>query len=415
MSRMRKFVFVLAATLISLVSKTYSQEINFSDSSVISVITCSPGEEIYAKFGHTGVRINDPVSKINVVFNYGIFSFNTDNFIYKFIKGETDYSLGVYETSLFLPEYEQRNSTVWEQVLNLTIPEKRKIINALVTNYRPENRIYRYNFVYDNCATRPRDKILYNIDGHVIIPKLPEPKTFRQWVGVYVGNDSWTKFGIDILLGKEADKVATEYECMFLPEVMMSQLQLATIITNNKHQRNLVSDRNVLVNSTPVPEQKLKIRDMPMTFFIIVLILAIAVMIYEYVRRTYFKAIDFVLLFVTGLIGWLLMFLMVVSTHPLVNYNLNILWLNPFNLIAAFFLWSRKYKPYLFVYQLLNMLALVLAMLVLALSIQSINAAVFPILVLLLLRYSRWVVRTKHKLYRHSKSFLKYFGFKKRK
>jgi len=102
-------------------------------------------------YGHTG---NDPQNKVDVVFNYGIFSFETDNFYYKFIKGETDYYLGVNQTNIFLAEYARRNSMVWEQIIDISVPEKRKLINALVENYEPENRKYRYNFVFDNCATR---------------------------------------------------------------------------------------------------------------------------------------------------------------------------------------------------------------------------------------------------------------------
>ena len=155
-----------------------AQEMQFSDSASISILTCSPGQEVYAKFGHSGIRINDSVTKTDMVFNYGIFSFNTENFYYKFIKGETDYYLGVHPTDFFLAEYEERNSMVWEQVLNLSTTEKRKIINALIDNYRPENRVYRYNYVFDNCATRPRDKILNNITGYINSRTLPIRKLF---------------------------------------------------------------------------------------------------------------------------------------------------------------------------------------------------------------------------------------------
>ncbi|HEY6915742.1 MAG TPA: DUF4105 domain-containing protein, partial [Paludibacter sp.] len=176
-----------------------AQQISISDSAVISLITCSPGEEVYSKFGHTAIRINDSSKGLDLVFNYGIFSFETANFYLKFIKGETDYQLGVYETAYFLPEYKQRNSSVWEQILNLTVPEKRNLINLLITNYQPENRIYRYNFIFDNCATRPRDKIMEALQGYVKFQPNNDSKTFRQWVGVYVGTDTWLKFGIDVV------------------------------------------------------------------------------------------------------------------------------------------------------------------------------------------------------------------------
>ena len=108
--------FSIIAILLLCILSSNAQQISFSDSAVISLITCSPGEEVYSKFGHTAIRINDAKSGNDLVFNYGIFSFETENFYYKFIKGETDYQLGIYDTRYFLPEYAQRNSMVWEQI-----------------------------------------------------------------------------------------------------------------------------------------------------------------------------------------------------------------------------------------------------------------------------------------------------------
>src|ERR1035437_7946754 len=115
---MKRFLLITGIILFFL--NIHAQQITFSDSTVISLITCSPGEEVYSKFGHTAIRINDPKNGNDFVFNYGIFSFETENFYYKFIKGETDYQLGIYDTRYFLPEYAERNSIVWEQVLSMT-------------------------------------------------------------------------------------------------------------------------------------------------------------------------------------------------------------------------------------------------------------------------------------------------------
>ena len=133
-----------------------SQPIIFGDSTIVSLITCEPGDALYAKFGHTAIRIRD-TKGLDLVYNYGIFDFRTENFYWKFMRGHTDYLLGVYPTEHFLQDYRERNSTVWEQELNMTGVEKRRLIELLNINYLPDNRMYRYNFVYDNCATRPYD------------------------------------------------------------------------------------------------------------------------------------------------------------------------------------------------------------------------------------------------------------------
>ena len=89
------------------------------------------------------------------MFNYGVFSFNTENFYYKFVKGETYYQLGIEPARFFLIDYELEKRPVYEQRLNLTDEQAAALAKALAINYRPENRSYLYNFVFDNCATRP--------------------------------------------------------------------------------------------------------------------------------------------------------------------------------------------------------------------------------------------------------------------
>lgn len=221
---MRKYITLLFFCLSFVI--TDAQNLVFSDSTIVSLVTCSPGKAAYEKFGHTAIRLNDPKNKIDLVFNYGIFSFETSNFYYKFVKGDTDYQLGVYPTEYFLPQYKERNSNVWESEILMTTAEKRNLINTLLENYRPENREYRYNFVYDNCATRPRDKILAAIEGHLILRNDVELKTYRQWFNSYAGNGSWLNFGLDLVFGMKADKDCPQYESMFLPEVLMNEFKL---------------------------------------------------------------------------------------------------------------------------------------------------------------------------------------------
>lgn len=399
---MKKFVLVFLFFLSFL--STQAQGLAFSDSAQISLITCSPGPEVYAKFGHTAIRIVDQNPKIDVVFNYGLFSFETSNFYFKFIKGETDYQLGVFETAYFLPEYKERNSNVWEQRLNLTVTEKRRLINSLMDNYRPENRIYRYNFVFDNCATRPRDKIMGALSGYVRFENLNDSKTFRQWIGTYVGNDSWLKFGIDLVFGLDADRTATESESMFLPEVLMSELQTGQIVEKNNQSRKLVSDKVALVIKDESKEENAKegFATKPLAVAIALLLLGTVITLWDYSRKRHFKTFDSVLMIVTGLTGIVVMFLMFLSSHPLVKSNLNLLWLNPLNIVFGILIWVKdtQVRRLIFFYQIFNIILLVGALFAFALSIQSFNLAVFPILVLMLMRSSRWFAYTKHKLYK---------------
>ena len=396
MKRILLFI-ILLFTALGVVS---AQQLNFSDSAVVSLITCSPGEEVYEKFGHTAIRINDTRKEIDVVFNYGIFSFETEDFYYKFIKGETDYQLGVYATGNFLASYAQRNSVVWEQIINLTTAEKRNLIKNLLRNYEPENRIYRYNFVFDNCATRPRDKILGSIRGYAKFDVNSETKTYRQWIGSYVGNDTWLKFGIDLIFGVDADKLASFTESMFLPEELMNGFQSAQINNFNQPSRKLISDKKILIDKVGTAESKTQSLFKPLYFTILLLIIGFFITIWDYFRGYHYKLFDSILLISTGLCGVLLCYMMLFSSHPLVKSNLNILWLNPLNIILGILMWYPKLRTPVFFYEVLNILLLIGALFSFALSAQIINLAAFPLIVLLLLRSTSWFIYLKKRMYK---------------
>lgn len=125
---------------------TQQQKSAATDSVRVSLLTCAAGGEIYSLFGHTAIRYENYTRGIDAVFNYGMFNFNAPNFIFRFALGETDYQLGVTDYEHFAAEYNYLGRDVWQQTLNLTEEEKERLITLLTENYRPENRVYRYNF-----------------------------------------------------------------------------------------------------------------------------------------------------------------------------------------------------------------------------------------------------------------------------
>ena len=404
--------FLLIVCILLSFSGLDAQQVTIGDSAVVSLITCSPGEEVYSKFGHTAIRVKDKINNVDVVFNYGIFSFETEHFYYKFIKGETDYQLGIYDTNFFLPEYAERNSMVWEQVLNLTSAEKKNLVATLLENYEPQNRIYRYNFVFDNCSTRPRDKITSSVDGYIRYHQTSEPTTFRRWVGDYVGTDTWLKFGIDLIFGIDADAVASQKESQFLPEVLMSDFQEAEIVTLDGKSRKLVEkSATVLVDKKHV-ETTTSIFDFllkPLAVSLFLLILGVLITLLDIKYKKHNKIFDSILLFITGIAGVIAFYLMVFSTHPLVASNLNILWINPLNMIVAFLIWIKPLRKILFVCGILNLGLLAATLITFSLSIQSFNLAAFPIIVLLMLRSSHWVDMAKKKIFKNKEVTLENF------
>ena len=216
----------IAAILLCIGSLCSAQSL--SDSAYISLLTCAPGNELYARFGHTALRVCDPVLPIDLTFNYGIFDFNTDHFYWKFVRGETWYELGVTPTWWFMKSYREEHRPVYEQRLNLTAEERDTIWQALRKNYLPENRKYLYNFVYDNCATRPYYLILHVI-GDTIHSNYTgyTGLTYRQFIRHYTGAHTWANAGINLLFGSKADQAMSSEQRLFLPEELMLYMNIA--------------------------------------------------------------------------------------------------------------------------------------------------------------------------------------------
>ena len=120
----------------------------------ISLVTCEPFSKIYSLYGHTGIRVHDSARGIDILANWGIFEMRKKYFMVSFTFGLTDYKMEIEPWDGFCGRYLSYGSGVQEQVLNLTNTEKAKLIAAIMENYKPENRYYRYNYFYDNCTTR---------------------------------------------------------------------------------------------------------------------------------------------------------------------------------------------------------------------------------------------------------------------
>ena len=207
---------------------TFAQAQTLSENACISLITCTPGEELYARYGHTAIRVYDEANELDITLNYGIFDFNTDHFYWKFVKGETWYELGAAPTWWFMREYEAGDRPVYEQVLNLTPDQRENLWQALETNYQPQNRKYLYNFVFDNCATRPY-VLLKRVLGDTLVSDYTGNTgvTYRRFIRHYTGALSWENAGINLLFGPRADLPMNNEQRLFLPEELMLFLQHA--------------------------------------------------------------------------------------------------------------------------------------------------------------------------------------------
>ena len=339
----------------------------------VSLLTCSPGDELYSAFGHTAIRVND------MVFNYGMFNFNTEGFYIKFVSGETDYELGVEIMQGFERQYERRNRSVIEQKLNLTNEEKATLFNALIENTRPENKTYRYNFVFDNCATRPRVKIEECLKGAIKYDVKEENESYRKLIEKYVGEDSWIKFGIDILIGAEADKTASFFDRLFLPDELMNAFATA----RRDNGERLVTETKEIVSQDKDEEDDEDNCVTPLAVAVIAMtIISIASLLFP--RKL--KALDFILFLATGLLGVVITFLCFFSLHPLVGENYNLLWLNPIHLIIPLTIFIKKARKILMGTYALIALATAVAMSGYIYLPQEFNIAFLPFMAIIVVR-----------------------------
>lgn len=346
------------------------------DSIQFSLLTCSPGTEIYSLFGHTAIRYQNYTQNKDIVFNYGMFSFSSPNFIYRFVKGETDYQLGVNDFRSFEAEYMFRGSSVYQQILNLTYEEKLKLQNLLFTNYLPQNRVYRYNYFYDNCTTRARDQIEKCIDGNVEYPNSVPDKTFRGIIHEFTKGFDWEEFGIDLCLGAGADKPIGIRQQMFSPFYMRSFAESAFIKDENGNTRPLVLKEEVIVDADTVDAAESSFSFSPIACATFFLFLNVVIAFVQIVRKKIYWFWDLILYLSQGLAGCIIAFLFFFSTHPTVDSNWLILLFNPIPLFYLPFMVYNDIKRKKDKWHVINSVYLTLFILILPLIPQEINLSV---------------------------------------
>lgn len=358
------------------------------DSIRFSLLTCGAGEEIYSLFGHTAIRYENFTRGIDAVFNYGIFSFNTPNFILRFTLGETDYQLGVTSYKQFAYEYTWTGRDVWQQTLNLNAEEKKKLLALLEENYLPQNRIYRYNFFYDNCATRPRDQIERTVQGTLEyaddMTSFQTGISFRDIVHQYTIGHSWARFGIDLCLGSQADKDITRRQMMFAPFYLKDFLAKAQLKNAQGMERPLVSSEDHIIQSP----QQTSTEEAPsplQTAFLLFTIVTIATA-YGIYRRKSLWLLDLLLFLAAGVAGCILAFLASFSQHPAVSPNYLLFLFHPLHLLCLPWMIKRVRKKEKSIYMWANITVLTFFILLWGIIPQEFNLAVLPLALSLWIR-----------------------------
>jgi hypothetical protein len=361
----------------------YSQEAQLSPLSKLSLLTVGTGQDLAAKFGHSGIRLQDPAVGIDVVYGYGTYNFEDPNFYLNFTRGKLDYTITRHPFDLFERSYVYEQRWIKEQELNLDLDQRKKIIGFLETNLLQENRLYKYDFLFENCATKIPE-VFETTLGNALqfdYAHLEEQFTFRQLIHQNLNVNSWSNFGIDLALGSVIDRKATPYEHLFLPIYVYEQLKHTTV-----NGSPIVTKESVVLD-IPTKEDKSFFLLTP-AFWLGLLLLVVLYFTYTDVKNnTRTKWIDTLLFSLTGIAGCIILFLWFLTDHDATKANYNILWAFAPNLFIAFYLLKNEPLKWLRTYILIALALLLISVVLWLLKVQIFSVLVSFILLALGTRY----------------------------
>jgi hypothetical protein len=368
---------------------------SLSHRTTISLLTILPGDALYSAFGHSALRVSDPLTGFDAVFNYGTFDFEDPFFIPKFIYGKLDYFLSVTPFRYTIRASEIQRRPVIEQTLDLSPRQVEAVYQFLRFNAQPENRGYRYDFLFDNCSTRPRDVLEKTLGETLHFAPKPNPhKSFRTLLDPYVADRPWLDFGFDLVLGAPTDRIATPHEVMFLPDYLMEALDYATV-THGGTARDLVTRKDTLLWFEG-RDQKQAALPWPLLLFGLLFLVGLVrtgISLRRRVPSTSPARTDVLLFTLTGLVGLFLLFMWLGTEHHVTKWNWNVLWALPTHAAATYALWRNARVRWLRLYFRAGaVLALVAFAGYFVAWPQAFHPAALPLMLLLALR-SGWIAR----------------------
>lgn len=396
MKKLLLIICTLLGSMVNLQAHSLAGYPVIPENTQISLLTCSPGELIYELFGHTAIRVLDPSNGVDFVVNYGLFDFDQPHFVYRFVRGKTDYMVGLSYTSSFINSYAQRGSSITESMLNLTVAEKAAMIDRLNEHLLPDNRVYRYNFIYNNCATKVRDMIEMSLDRKILYPTHVDSYSFRESLMLYTKHAPWSQLGFDLCLGRGADRTATQRETFYLPEILGATYASATIADSTGKQP-LSKQTHLLLTGTHINDGSGWFS--PTLCAYILLLGTMYASFFLRKHKKWLEVFDVVIFTLNAVGGTIILFLILYSQHPFTGQNYNIIWMNPltyFPLVATIFPFLKKINGLFYFGATVMCLGFIILMPILP---QHFNLAVLPwVLTMLLRAYLRFSeIRERHK------------------
>ena len=387
------FFIVLPANIIA-------QEITLSETAELSILTMGPGDDLNDSFGHSAFRVKDTIQNIDVVYNYGVYDFNTPNFYLKFAQGKLLYNLDRNNFTPFYNYYSKQNRWIKEQVLNLNPSEKQNLFNFLQNNLKPENRTYKYDFFFDNCATKIRDVMAIVLKDKISYQDGFQSNfyTFRELIQKNVDWNTWGSFGMDIAIGAVVDRKATYWEYQFLPEYVFKATDKAKLNRGQEDISLVKKTINLFINSPE--ENKSNFFTSPLFIMGLLAFIILGITYKDFKNKIRSRWLDISIYSITGIIGVLLLLLWFATDHSTTHNNYNLLWAFPLSLFFVLAISKKNPKPWLKRYVFFQILMLTLLSIHWITGIQVFTYGLIPLLIALLVRYLYLVFYFKNTLVR---------------
>ncbi len=377
---------LLLVVLILYIGYDVNSQSSDTDSSSVDVylLTCGPGQELYATWGHTALRVNDKRSETDIVYNWGVFDFSTKHFGWKFAKGRLEYMMADKTYKSFLEEYNYYNQSVKSQKVNLNQEEIDNMLLLIRENLRPENIKYRYDFFYDDCSTRVRDLLEKAVGDNLLYPpyETEEQTTFAKEIEQYSKRSPWLDFGIDMLMGRLGRKKTTIRDRMFLPEGLSTGLSQLVIRRDGKMVPLLANPVTVVESTVVYPRTRILFYPISVFSFVLIVVLLLSAFVKS---RTVNNIMDITVFFIFSILAAMMLFFNFFTDHVQMRGNMNIIWLSPFVITSLVGLIFNK--EFLWSFRTVFVLTLIFVALAVVMP-KSVNPAFIPLSLVLAVRSS---------------------------
>lgn len=317
---MMRFLLFLLFIPLALVA-----EVRLSPQARVSVLTCGTGHELYSLFGHTAIRVADPTSGLDVVYNYGAFDFSAPNFAGRFTKGDLQYFVATDSFNGFMEQYRYEGRSVVEQELFLSQENKQRLFDELNAVLNSDERYYTYKFIDRNC-TNMAMAVINKALGAQILKKTGDTNiTYREIIYPYFAGHFFEQWGTSVIFGTKVDQSSTT---LFLPTELEKSLEIA-VFDGQK-----LSEKSRLILEVPQTEAPFSLWNNVYVYLAILLL--VALLNKKAITATYLVLIGLIGVFF-AIAGWY-------SLHEELKWNYNTLLCNPLFVGIGFGLITNKKK-----------------------------------------------------------------------